>query len=643
MKTLIRNSYLWIVCLGLSLIGLASCSDKTDDVNFENNVTSFVVTHPTIDSIRTTSSLKTYVVPGVSSSYATALTSRMTNTTSTLDESVNTIIMSDNLGAISNDDYMKIIKALVAGKNIVYCNPTKTNFSALCTVLGFTIDQMRQNGEFPDSVSNGVQATLDRLGSFIDGSSGVPSVYTDNTPSTGEFCQSLGIRGNEFHMSMNPLYRSVSDTVAASTTALGTNIQTSASTMTDYDYGILAEGDVSWIDAKPSEKSPLFSAENRHIKSDGSSTVYDMANDATCQPENFDSQVACWDGNLLVYVKFKIYSAYSPREDADYYLIQQEVRSLNSKLNCGYNYGPGYGNAHSDTDWKEWLLPNGDKIFYYGPYLGYLKIDNKFNGGADEVVSVSPINEGGSSQMSSGSSWSLGAGLSFGQDISASLSGSFTWSTSTTTTFTDLKTTQSYTGSNNSDVCWEYKAQNAPVGEYRTIFGLPIAHSVAPSILQTDATIKHSWVWKKIHPSGNAPYKFTTNLIMQGDMLQLDKTTISHYCQTAGSAKFEVTLNPPPRSLQEWTMGTTQADNKALITFLEKNFPKIWQPGGFTIACSTKENRDRIDDYITNFMGKLKNAITSWRDAKLTGTYQFYWRLQDSPDIYKTETITINP
>ena len=74
MKISLKNSALWIICIGLAMLTLAACHDENDDqtVQLQNGQITERQS-PTIDSMLVKSALKTYIFPSNGSDFSNAL------------------------------------------------------------------------------------------------------------------------------------------------------------------------------------------------------------------------------------------------------------------------------------------------------------------------------------------------------------------------------------------------------------------------------------------------------------------------------------------------------------------------------------------------------------------------------------------
>jgi hypothetical protein len=658
MKTLVKKPYLWIVCLGLSLIGLASCSDKTDD--FSSHTGKFATYVEPIDSVKVTSPLKTFMVPSNGSGYSTALAKRMTNVTPTLDESVKTLIINDDFTTLTDDDFNQLINALVEGKNLVYCNPTVTKFSSFCAILGLAIDQMRNDGEFTDSLNAGAKCVLDRLSDFLDGKANIPSMFNSAESTEGDFCDAIAFRGDNVYVVNNrtksetKIFTADSAGNATTTTGIANTLNTvkSSSTsddeITPYSNGLEADAQVEWLNEQPNEQkieaTRLEKAKrafkNANLTYDGAQAISNISH---AQYNTQDFSINCYGQTMRVTVTNSIYSVYNPEENADYYFITQNVWPHNKELNCG------------PADLTTWTTGFNFENGYYGPYFNHVGIENmlltedqKFVNPEMPLEYVQPTNAIGSTAHTYEKSFSLTGGLTLtGDGLGASLSGGLSWSESTTSTVKNISGTLSI--SPNQSPAWQYQAETSPTTHREASYD--VEHNNLAREYTEDQIFTHYWIWKVKDPDYNTNYSLYYKVNFGGQVLTYEWTDwtklMTHEIwwndQTAYPQPFSLTLNAPPHAKQDWTMFFTPYSEK-LENFLlsEVNLKTFAMPENFSLYAPSDQSRQQIDDKISSFMGKIskKSVINQLKSRGITGTFIFSWEKGDD-DVYTTKTLTV--
>ena len=626
MKISLKNSALWIICIGLAMLTLAACHDENDDqtVPLQNGQITERQS-PTIDSMLVKSALKTYIFPSNGSDFSNALISRMTNTTTTFDSSVKTVIMNDNFDKLSNDDITKIINFIVSGGNLVYCNPTKEKFTGFCFVLALAIDEMRKAGDFPINASAGATAAINRLGSFVDGSSGTPSIFDDATKTgNADFCEAVAFRGDNFHITTKLNTNQADSVFVTRENKPDSVVVTKSASASPYQFGLFADNLSEWLNEQPNasaQNAQLMTFGKKLLSSEASSKLDDIA---LCQQVTFSCPAYFNKRQDPISITYRIWSVYATERKADYYLINQEITAENSQLQCG------------PTDELLWYQPGyNNNDFYYGPYMQSMTSKNKIDASDAKLWSVTPNNSTTSgSEYSEGFDFSINAGISAGETPSSSFGTSLTFTTSTTRHIPDLAMVLTR---NTNQPEWNYTAQNAP--QAKALFH--IYHTFASPILMNDCTVSHSWIYEV--PNASGAYTLTTDFTFSIQDLEMSNYatffyTSDHYSNPT-TYHLTIALNPPPRAVQNWKMFCENASEK-LTNFLQKEFPDVWNPN-IILYTPTANDREKIDAYIAAFMNKMRSNIIVWKNNDFTDSYVFDWKLSDDPNIYKTDTLKV--
>jgi hypothetical protein len=626
MKISLKNSALWIICIGLTMLTLAACHDENDSptVQLQNDQIA-ERQNPTIDSLLVKSALKTYIFPSNGSAFSNALISRMTNTTTTFDSSVKTVIMNDNFDKLTNDDITKIINFIVSGGNLVYCNPTKEKFTSFCFILALAIDEMRKAGDFPFNASAGATAAFNRLGSFVDGSSGTPSIFDDATKTgNADFCEAVAFRGDSFHITTKLNTNQADSVFVTRENKPDSVVVTKSASASPYQFGLFADNLAEWLNEQPnaSAQNAQLMTFGKKLLSSGASSELDKI--ALCQQVTFNCPAYFNNQQDPISITYRIWSVYATERKADYYLINQEITAENSCLQCG------------PTDELSWYKPGyHDKDFYYGPYMQSMTSKNKIDASDAKLWSVTPNNSTTSgSEYSEGFDFSINAGISAGETPSASLGTGLTFTTSTTRHIPDLAMVLTR---NTNQPEWDYTAQNTP--QAKAIFH--IYHTFASPILMNDCTVSHSWIYEV--PNASGAYTLTTDFTFWLQDLEMTNYasffyTSDHYSNHT-TYHLTVALNPPPRAIQNWKMYCENATDK-LNAFLSDNFSDLWKPN-FTLYTSTASDRSSIDNYIAEFMKRMECNTDVWKSNNFTNSYTFCWKLNDDKNIYRKETLKV--
>lgn len=625
MRIFQKTQLILITLAMLSGLCFTSCNDNDDDVQKYQKLSTVAITPPSTDSMKVTSSLKTYVFPTDGGGFASAITARMKNTATTFDSSVKTVIMSDNSSSMTDEDIEKIINLIISGGNVVYLRPTKTNFGAFCLVAGLAINEMSKNGEIPISLSASASAALDRLGGFVDGTSGIPSIFNEaGTTDNGPFCEAVSFRGDDFFITTNLSSDQKRTLVFTSPNKPDSVVTASQESMTDYKYGLFADNLAGWLNEQPTqaaEQAKLMARGNRLLASDEESSLLKLAH---CQSQRFDipsSELGFDDPIALVY---HVWTVYGKETGSDYYLIEQEINAQNSKLNCG---------PDEDIMWNTSNTYGYDGA--YGPYMSKVSISNSIN--ADNAILSQPLPQNSTTtgfEDTHGFSWSINAGLILSDKPAATLGGSFTVTSSQSRHIPDLKATLT---ENNNKPSWTYEATTVPEVHIGLIH---LYHSNAADILQKDCILDQSWIWEVPHASGTYTISSDFNFVVQTLVLNnYYMWYTSRHMDSPYPHTYSFELLAPPRAVQNWKMFCENASEK-LTNFLQKEFPDVWNPN-IILYTPTANDREKIDAYIAAFMTKMRSNIIVWKNNNFTGSYVFDWKLSDDPNIYKTDTLKV--
>lgn len=584
-----------IVPLLACMAMLFSCKD--DDKESENTVEE--VTED-IDSLEVKSQLRTYAFPYDYTESAKSLLNRMENKALSLDDDVRTVILHDGcVPSFNQADYYKIATCFLLGGNVVICEPTRDNMSTFLIGLGDVARKMYADSLYRDKIKYISQLAMQRLSFLNKGEDGVVEpLFHDSANAGHALCDVIALRGADYYIignldshagQKNLITEEEVDSETGDVLQSARNVQQSATSLSEGNYGSHADGLAEWLDGQynfSDDYARLMEKGKRLLKTRSGSSDLDQVTNAQHIIYSFNANFGSYH-SAPVKLSYEVW-AVNDTQGTDYYLVHQEVRSENSKLRCG---------PDDKTIWKSgWKAKNdfgGD--YCYGPYMVKLGTQNTPSVSDAQVEHVSPTNSiSGKTDYSVGINWGISAAFAFSKSPNASVTGSVNLTKNWTYSIPDLGSTFSYNGNSPK---WEYVAGTIPKGHNKT----PDTHDIARDIMRKDCTVGHSWVWKI--PDANTTYKFTakTWIDLQGFWFKhgffKGKT---HYRtqSTNNSVSFE--LLPPPRYKQEWMMEMYPYD-KETADYLKELFPEYW---GLSFSLYVVEENDRttirsrIDDMI---------------------------------------------
>lgn len=636
-----------------------ACQDDDDGVN-ESNVVIETIDDSlsSDDELRVKTNLKTFVYGYKYDNTGKAFINRITNKADMLDTAVQTIVLHNgNVPALSDDDYKGIVSHIARGGGIIFFEPTADGLDAFIRNLKSTGLAMLNEGQL-QYTDDGFTACR-RIYLLQENEDGLLLPLSANeTDTNGVLCGAYALKGGDTYI-VEDLGKgksvkttvwdmeadidsgdgdgsdeSITDDVLATMPPSDESTETNSEAVTDYLYGLHADGLAQWVNTKTDHEALMAKGRmllGRATAENGFPSLSELT-EAYTEVKTFTAY-AGWK-SAVVRVNYQIWSV-NNKYGSDFYIISQEISLNNSHLHCG---------PAGAREWAKWKVKeafddtDGNMTGAYWAYFSGVKVEQEFQGGAAIISNVSPQNDmSGSTSYTSGINWSL-----TGAFITPNISSGFSISNSKSYSIPDIKKQYQQSGNNPS---WTYTATTHPdaamkMGVFKE---LDWEHGQAKEIYRSDITLGHIWIWEVKNASKQYFTKSNINVSLEGLAIGRHKKkrkniTRRKVFQTEHSHC--ITLPQPPRFEQQWTMDM-EPDNKAAFDRLKESFPNSWIET-FPLYTTTKDDRKCIDAHIQTLIRNLETNPRKVKNAGITGDFTLVWKELNSTSDYKSYTYKFN-
>ncbi len=617
-----NNLHVFLIILAASAI-LLSC-DRHPDENapYERE-------QQTSDALQVRTSLCTYIFEHSYEHSSKALVNRIENRATDMNKDVQAVML-HNVSAMTleQDRAIDIVRLLARGGSLVYCEPTKAGLDAFIRNLRSAIPIFYKN---PTKITPDGLAALNYITGLREGIDGqFTYAFADDDDRDGIICDILAARGNG-HFIVTDL-DDITETKTRTSTGSTLESENAGDALTDYVYGLHADKLAKWLEERETADAIMRKGEEllTRTKADGESQELDKITNA--QKITYSFNVCAGYKCAPLTVSYEIWTAHDGK-GSDYYLIHQELRIENSKLDCG----------PEDMGMNQWAtrkVPQafaglGKDVRAYWAYMTRLGTQTELSDGNAAVEHVSPANNiSGVTDYTENLSWSLEGAFVASATPSLKLTGNVSMSKSWTHSIPDLGMTFTY---DKNKPKWEYTAGVLPKLIKDKYFDP--RHDLAKPILKNDCTVGHSWIWRAGNASGSYTFKSRVWADLQGLYVDYNdayqkknkyKTFPTENSKTLG-------LNPPPRFQQEWIM-TMSPYNEQTAKLMTTYFPDYWLPS-FSLYTVEENDKSAIDAQIAATQAVLEENQAILEENKVA-SFTLNWKLLHGSEIYKSYTYT---
>lgn len=613
-------------CIGLPVVFTSCDDDDKDNIEQIDNNTE----QPTEDAMEVMASVRTYVFNAQYTGTGAALVRRLSNTSGSLDETVQAAVIHDDcVASLDSKDYEGLIALIARGGCLVYTSATRNNIDKFIRSLQRTGKEMGSSFDFTEDGT----VAYDYIMFMSEDSTGLmvpPSLQLHDT--NGVLCDAYAFKGYDRYV--------VTDTdepldIATVTTEVqenGEEVVTNEEVLfppneepSDYICGLHADGLAEWIDA---EKDKVAERERGIALLSRSATKGDdfMDLEKVCNAyiERFSFVAQGAYKKAPVTVLYEVWPVNNTK-GTDFYLVHQNIAIQNSKFKCG----PTESNAWDKGKIVEYY---GDKYkSAYHVYMASVKNEIIFRGGTANLDHVSPQNAIGSSSFSKTSGWSLSTSF-----INPNLSGSVSMSKTYVYNVSDLKLSLDESNKDGA-IQWVYEETSKP--SYNKTKG---NHGQCKDIQKKDARFDYCWIWSV--DNANAQYTFEGKTTVETEGLwNYNYSSIYGYKRFTTTATQNVSLPQPPRYAQEWVMLMYPSDKYAFDHFKER-LSKYWKSEMelYTIiAEDTTEVNKWADKVASVVRSNPEIARDAFKGAAATDTITFslIWKPEDEEEGWKYRTV----
>ncbi len=555
-----------------------------------------------------------------------SVVNRMVNASSTVSSDAKAYVFTSgfNTAGLSVDDASSLLKAYIEGAVVVFISPEKTISETFVSTIGKAIEKLGEEGY--DTTKD--EVFLTKMNSFKSRTEAQfeavafrsNSVYT--MPSLKEMAKASGENTTGFITD--------EDGNVTSKTCTAENYQPTA-----YDYGLVADGLVRWIDESSSNDDGSNSSE-----------IDELMNFTTTYVNNVLGPSRALQKTMNYSLAYHVYSAYDFDNDRDYYFVRLNPTFHCSELDCVTNTDSGWKPAN-----REVIFDNGSTSgttlsrytdLWYGPYMSkfYLSASVQSTGASGEKITVEnalPKTEiSGSSSFSTGFSWSLGGNVGFSaKGPSGGASSGIVLSESHSHSEKDLKVVHSDYGANATE--WTYTGISPQChsswNPFKSIF-----HDEVGQFQKTDWQTELTWIFVVDHPKKDHEYQMETKEITE--IKELNYNMYDYELAVHPENKKYITLDMPNRFKETYTLSCSDTDLRAYLSSQLKN---VWKDEFTYYGHTENEVSEGAKDWfcgskVSSIM-KSVQALNIHTSKGFVGTYTFRLRKKGSADDVATFTI----
>lgn len=670
------------------LLLVASCKKDEPVINPDDDFEVEIVDYqtPTEDVLTVTSDYGVYISPTVSKEdFSSALSKRMLFQMPVVNddnyEQLKTIIIHDtDIANIKSNNYLMslIIYQMLIGNNVIIIEPTIENFNTFCKTIT-TAYEFLFSGEEGEALLEkviddcvvGIRQVFEVFHQMSTDSSKITTLFALDSDKEGVIAEAIGIRGSTFHIvnlmddvvaERGEVYHEAVDENGNITIIENENLaqgEEQSSEITDHSYGLVADMLTSWINECEYYYDDMEEAKVRSLpelqdatRAENKLSLTDIANVQKVEYTISAQSPSNISPNLPVLMRFEVCAVYMEEEDCDYYCIYKNIRSYNQVMDCGpkekrkWRKHDSFGYWYKPSDRHQLTF---QKYQYYGPFLRNIYTENACFAASEKidanpgkatelhdtdkinalpnsrVEEYAPKNSIGSVDKTTGFSFGMNGGLSFGTDTSVGVGVDFSYDTSTTQTIEDLEIKAS---SHDGIPSWQYIGHNLPTSSFNLI--LKAAHTAAPTVLQGECEVDQSWIWRVANPKGSYCLYDKTEVVTCA-MYVDDFWVYTRHCYVnqPNIHRASFLMLPPPRTTQHWVRDVVPFSPE-VNTLLGSLHEKYWDSSNFELplADSSDESKLTITQYINDFKRDLEDKKMVWRNRGLIPAnkkYTFYF------------------
>lgn len=669
-----------VLCVAL----FTQCSDDdaphSGEVAFEDAIDVVEYEEVTDDAMASLSDLRAFVFEGNYNGVPKAIVSRFSNKVTECNNDAQVIVFDGAKAAsLTADESDAIMKAYLNNAAIVILNPAEAqwdafsvsmrNASILLDKSGYSDDD---NFEHAYTVISHLFSEKKMLGDTYD-----HEKESENTP-----FNAIGLCGlNVIHMDKvlpEDLSLKFEYNDEDGKTANGTYLPTEM-LQSEYEMGLQADMMINWVN------KTVAGLEEDLMEREEAAQVLTRAADSPSLQDITSGQSHTFTGYFQVYpgrgcpftVERRVWSLYSPSEDADYFLVNQKIIMFASKLECGPDNSKKEWHHIASNYWKKWYAASYRHYYFYGPYLYKIKTANSFVETVDgqsfkyakipgvEVLDWSPQNSKGDVQEPVSLDLSINAAKAINvlkpgpkpSDIlgivNVKMKGS--WGVTVEKFGIDVVAAD-------GSAVWTFTSPKVSYGYYPTLLGMDINHGIAATSQKSDQIYSQSWVMRVKNPTRKS-YMLNQELELTGNFITHDTEIFTFIFESqpaytsqafygSNTLKFghSAEVIAPPRATQEWEIygeileNNSEYGNTEFNRFLEEDMLRRFGSYGYgdlIIDTNTKEDRSKVDYCWDEFIAALDNNISYFRAKHMYGKYKFYLKKKNAANVYKIHNFEV--
>lgn len=628
---IIYSTVVSLLCITM----LGGCAKN--DENTPTGITQTPKEKLTKDQLSVTSNLKTYIFPGAYAEVPMAIVKRVNNRVLKLDSSVKMVIINAvSIADLTAAQYDTLFKVFADSGNLVIAMPSVSQWNDFAYGLSQAAERMTADHTLPTTFSDVAQATIQSIDRGLCGDNTTLYVSDGGEKHPNEhYCDLIALRNNDVYCLddlMDPdrteQKYTVTRTEEDGSVSEDSGVEALPRDYTDYDYGQCADHIVTWLNEQgTAEQSSALLQRGRSILATRANSNLEEIMSAQTQKFEFP----CYTAGLFksvgwAVVVMDVWGVNDLSSHSDYYLVQQRMMILNSRLNCG------------PDEEKYWFEEDGYGHTWqcYGGYLSCAQSDNRLEGNNAEQVAVRqrmPQTAQGSTSYLSGVDWNIGGDLGLSKTgPQGGLSGGVTFSNSKTTTTPDLNVTL-----NGTTPSWRYdgaqpKAHNS----------LHYKHDNAASILRSDCELQNTWIWQQ--PAASGVYTLVSNVNVQTQILAYRTKggwwSGGTYFTVDNWHECRMILNVPSRSRQSWRMSFSADPSTGISDYLKDNYAAYWNPSLVIYAADDKDT-SAVEAYWSKFHSVLDADKQVWKNNGFKGDITFNLKREGATAVYATFTLAL--
>lgn len=377
--------------------------------------------------------------------------------------------------------------------------------------------------------------------------------------------------------------------------------------ISDYWYGLMADNVIRWINehfAERNSKAALPVKEVPVISKTGTIAYTNPVDSKQKRRVHYQAD-------------YKITSVYDTQNKQDVYHIKRSIIFHGEQLQCG---------PEAESSW--YIVNNNEG--YYGPFLSFIKVQDRPNGFNPTMNDYQPTNQITSSTYTKTTGFTVNAGLSISENPSLQLGGSYTSTEQVGASYPDIRLNMT---TNTNSPRFEYTSSVLPKTKSNPF--KRIAHESCKACMKQELRLEQSWIWRVNSPAPGTVYSLNSSndveLKILYDYTKFIKRRYKYY-STNHHFDFNVVLPAPLRVIQKWRMSITK-DGKAvegLDAWMTSHYKDVYFVDQFQVAASTEQDRTGILQHINNLRKAMEKEKYLWQQNNYTG--KFLFRVQNAAE-----------